>query len=39
MPCKTWEACKCGYADLGYIVLKNGGRLCVDELGKDWPCS
>ena len=26
MPCKTRKACKCGYADLGYIVLKNGGK-------------
>ena len=26
MPCKTHKTCKCGYADLGYIVLKNGGK-------------
>ena len=34
MSCKTRKVRKCGYVDLRYIVLKNGRRLCVDELGK-----
>ena len=34
MPCKTRKARKCGYADLGYIVLKNGGKESMKKLRK-----